>query len=74
MVDDWVKRMTENVIGGSPVEIGKFYLHPEDGLIKITAGQYWGEHGLSNFWHWLVIQTGEESAGYADNWPEVREV
>lgn len=70
MVAPWVKKMTEEVIGGSPVEIGKFYTHPEDGLIEITHGQYWGEHGLSNHWTWRVIETDEMHHGYAGNWPE----
>lgn len=38
--------------------------------IKIVSGQYWGMHGLSNFWYWREITNGEESSevkhGYGD--------
>lgn len=70
MVADWVKQMTEEVIGGSPVHIGGRYMHPEDGLIEITSGQYWGTHGLSNHWRWTVVETGETHAGYGGDWPK----
>jgi hypothetical protein len=69
MVEKWVKDLTEEVMGGPPVEIGKRYWHPEDGLIEITAGQYWGKHGLSNHWGWTVIETGEHHTGYGGEWP-----
>lgn len=68
-VENWVKELTESVIGGPPVEIGKRYHHPEHGVITITSGQYWGTYGLSNFWHWTDTQ-GQQHSGYAENWPE----
>lgn len=71
MVEQWVKDLTEEVLGGPPVAIGKRYLHPKDGEIEITSGQYWGTHGLSNFWYWKVLSTGEIHHGYAGDWPEV---
>lgn len=67
----WAQQMTEDIVGGPPVQIGKRYAHPVDGLIEITSGQYWGTHGLSNFWHWTILATGKESHGYGDRWPEV---
>ena len=69
-VEPWARQLTESVLGGSPVEIGKRYRHPVDGLIEIVSGQYWGEHGLSNFWYWKVIETGETHNGYAGDWEE----
>lgn len=66
----WVQELTEKIMGGSPLEIGKRYVHPEDGAIRITGGQYWGEYGLSNFWHWEVEATGQIHHGYGDAWPE----
>lgn len=72
MVEQWVKDLTEGVVGGAPVQIGKRYLHPEDGVIEVTSGQYWGTHGLSNFWHWTVVATGETKHGYGGDWPEVK--
>lgn len=73
MVADWVQELTEEVIGGAPVAIGKRYQHPEDGPIEITSGQYWGTHGLSNFWYWRVLSTDETKCGYGDDWPEIKE-
>jgi hypothetical protein len=37
--------------------------HPEHGRVTITSGQYWGTHGLSNFWYW-EDEDGEEHHGY----------
>lgn len=73
-VQPWVRWLTEDVIGGSPVEVGRRYRHPEDGLIEIVSGQYWGQHGMSNHWSWKVIETGETHHGYADRWPLADEV
>lgn len=72
-VEPWVIKLVEEEIGSSPVEIGKRYQHPEDGPIEITSGQYWGTHGLSNFWHWTVLKTGKEGNGYGGAWPEIKE-
>lgn len=73
MVEQWVKDITESVIGGPPVQIGKRYMHPHDGVVEITSGQYWGLHGLSNHWYWTILDTGQSCHGYAGNWPEVTE-
>jgi hypothetical protein len=67
MPESWVKSLVEDVIGGSPVRIGGRYTHPQDGLIEITSGQYWGNDGISNHWRWTVVETGEQRSGYA-NW------
>lgn len=71
MVAQWAKDLTESVLGGAPVEVGKRYQHPEDGVIEIVSGQYWGAHGLSNHWRWRVVETGEIKAGYGGEWSEV---
>lgn len=71
MVLPWVKDLVEDVIGSSPLAIGKKYRHPEDGVIQIISGQYWGTHGISNHWHWEVLETGEVHWGYGGQWPEV---
>lgn len=70
-VEQWVKDLTERTLGKSPVEIGKRYHHPTDGLIEITDGQYWGRNGISNFWYWTVVATGEKKHGYGGQWVEV---
>lgn len=67
-VEPWVQKLTESVLGGPPVEIGKRYWHPTDGLIEIVGGQYWGKRGLSNFWRWMVVKTGEIKSGYGEEW------
>ena len=69
-VEPWVVQLTESVLGGAPVTVGKRYWHPTDGLIEITSGQYWGRHGISNFWYWKVISTGEIRSGYGGEWEE----
>ena len=70
-VPQWVQDLTEKVLGGPTVHIGGRYLHPQYGEIEITSGQYWGTHGLSNFWYWTVVATGETHHGYGGPWPEV---
>lgn len=58
---------------------GRFYLHPEDGLIHITGGQKWvytggsGGQRLSNHFYWTVVLTGETHNGYGGNWPEYKD-
>jgi hypothetical protein len=47
--------MTEGVLGGAPFAVGDVVRHPSGRLVKITAGQYWGEYGLSNFWSWREV-------------------
>lgn len=66
MVADWVKEMTESVLGKSSMEIGKVVTHP-DGY-KVIDGQYWGTYGLSNFWTWQRVNAdgslGKKESGY----------
>jgi hypothetical protein len=45
------------------VKIGDAVQHPENGLVTITGGQYWGEYGVSNFWYWEDA-SGVEHHGY----------
>lgn len=71
MVEKWARELTEEVLGGPPVRKGGRYLHPVDGAIEVIDGQYWGQHGVSNFWYWTVLSTGERNQGYADRWPEM---
>ncbi|MEO9521676.1 MAG: hypothetical protein ABJC88_16865 [Parasphingorhabdus sp.] len=64
MVSDWIKDFTESTIGGAPFAIGDIVRHPEHGKVEITGGQYWGAHGLSNFWDYTALDTGEKHNGY----------
>ncbi|MDK1490504.1 hypothetical protein QN219_10580 [Sinorhizobium sp. 7-81] len=68
MVEQWVKDMTEEVLGKSSMEVGKTVRHPDGRNVLIVSGQYWGTHGLSNFWHWKEVREdgtyGPEESGY----------
>lgn len=67
MVQQWVKDIWEEgqEEGTRHLEIGDVVPHPETKrMVRITRGQYWGEHGLSNFWDWEDAETGEQGCGY----------
>jgi hypothetical protein len=42
-------------MGGAPFAIGDRVKHPSGRTVEITGGQYWGTHGLSNFWDWREV-------------------
>jgi hypothetical protein len=67
-VSRWAKELTERCLGGPPFKIGDRVKHPDGRTVIITAGQYWGEHGLSNFWYWREVlpdgKLGVEENGY----------
>jgi hypothetical protein len=69
---NWATELTDSILPPVTLQIGKRYIHPEDGLIEITDGKYrdatYGR--ISNFWHWTVIESGEKKHGYGANWPE----
>lgn len=70
--EPWVREIVEDEWGGAAsLKVGRYYTHPDDGLIKIIGGQFWGEHGLSNHWTWTVLRTNEQSSGYGGDWPNV---
>lgn len=54
-VAPWAKELTEEVMGGPPFAVGDQVKHPDGRTVQITSGQYWGEHGLSNFWYWREV-------------------
>ena len=59
---------------GNELEVGRRFLYRADGTgpgvpIEITGGAFWGMYGLSNFWHWKVIGTGETGSGYGGQPP-----
>lgn len=55
MVDQWVKDLCENTFGKSSMKVGKIIQHPDGYKVKVIDGQYWGTHGLSNFWYWQRV-------------------
>ena len=66
----WVKKICYDVMGGTKLKIGAVVPHlTRKGVkVKIVDGQYWGEHGLSNFWSWRIIRKdgslGPKRSGY----------
>lgn len=50
-----VKKWVVELVGQSPFKIGDRVMHPKHGLVEITAGQYWGTYGISNFWYWTNV-------------------
>lgn len=67
-VQQWVKDLTKDVLGGAPFAVGDVVPHPDGRTVKITDGQYWGSQGLSNFWRWKEVRAdgtlGPEEHGY----------
>lgn len=59
-------RKLEHRASGPP-QIGYYYDHPEDELIKVTGGQYQGEFGISNHWSWIRCSDGAKGNGYWDS-------
>ena len=50
------RKITEDVFGGQPFEVGDVVRHPDGRMVEIVDGQYYGEHGFSNFWYWRPIK------------------
>ena len=69
-MESWVKDIVETYVKPREFQLGKFYLHPEDGIIHITSGEYYSEGRVSNFWSWTVVETGEKKHGYGGAWPQ----
>lgn len=55
MVEQWVKDFTEEIFGPAPFAVGDVVRHPSGRQVRIVDGQYWGTHGLSNFWSWREV-------------------
>ena len=62
------RQVTEEVLGPAPFAIGDRVPHPDGRLVEITGGQWWGTHGLSNYWYWKPVLSdgtlGEQESGY----------
>lgn len=67
-VAPWIQELTEELAGPSSMAIGKTLQHPDGRTVKVMSGQYWGEHGLSNWWTWREVREdeylGPEESGY----------
>lgn len=68
MIAPWVKGIVETVLGESKMRVGEIMTHPDGRSVKIVSGQYWGAHGVSNFWSWREVRAngelGEIESGY----------
>lgn len=64
-----IRNLVDHHLPPPRIRHGHYYWHPAWGVIQVTDGRYWGEHGISNSWKWIVISTGETKTGYGDNWP-----
>lgn len=67
-VADWVRALTEEVMGASPFAVGDTVTHPDGRTVRIVGGQYWGTYGLSNHWYWQEVLSdgslGPKENGY----------
>lgn len=67
-VAPWVKDLVEGAIGPSPLHIGQRIKHESGCTVQIMDGQFWGTHGLSNFWYWQEVlpdgSLGRRGHGY----------
>jgi hypothetical protein len=63
-----LRELAKEAMGPTKLKINSIVRHPTDGIVKIVDGQYWGEHGISNFWYWQEIKPdgslGERKSGY----------
>lgn len=62
-VAQFVKDIVHEAVGPAPFRIGDVVRHPEDGMVRIVGGQYWGSRGLSNFWSWEPVDADGEPEG-----------
>jgi hypothetical protein len=50
------------------LRIGQRIRYEGGGIVEIVDGQYWGAHGLSNFWYWREVlpdgSLGRRGCGY----------
>jgi len=54
-VAQFVKDIVEE-LNPPPFKVGDIVKHPDGRKVKIVDGQYWGTHGLSNFWYWRAVK------------------
>lgn len=70
-MNELIRQIIETVIDRdnriiSP-EVGSIVFLKEDGRfipVKILRGQFYGKHGVSNFWYWMNLETNKEEHGY----------
>lgn len=52
------RQIATEVLGPAPFAIGDTVRALDGRMVRITAGQYWGQHGLSNHWTWQEVLPG----------------
>jgi len=73
-----IKFMVEKHLGKIPLVVGEFAIHETHGKVLITDGQFWGEHGVSNFWYWRKLNKhnvpyGKIYSGYGKDLNSIKE-
>jgi hypothetical protein len=63
VAEQWIRDLTEKVLGGSPFKVGDRVRYFDGRLVQITGGQYWGTHGISNFWYWREVLPNGKTCG-----------
>ena len=66
-----VNSVVKNIVGDvfkPKLSVGLVTTHPDGRTVRIVSGQFWGEHGVSNFWYWVPIleddSEGPQECGY----------
>lgn len=70
-MESWVKDLCEDCGFVEPFKIGDTVKHPDGYMVRIIDGQYWGDHGLSNFWYWRRVDangTQSEKVEHGYGW------
>lgn len=63
---------TMDTVSPKEVRIGRVYEHPEHRPIRVTDGAYLVGDRVSNLWHWVVLETGEQGSGYCGgDWGDI---
>ena len=61
-MQQWIQELCEEIMPCC-FSIGDIKVHPSGRTVQIVRGQYWGTHGLSNFWYWQeVLEDGTLSS------------
>ena len=53
-MQQWIQELCEEIMPCC-FSIGDIKVHPSGRTVQIVRGQYWGTHGLSNFWYWQEV-------------------
>jgi hypothetical protein len=70
MVSSAIKEFVDGILPPHGFSIGDRVQHTSGRTVEVVDGQYWGKHGISNFWSWREVLSdgtlGEQESGYGD--------